>query len=316
VLHQLSVGEKGFNAITVPDAAVLGTDVRWIDATNPDETEIAAVARLLGLSSTVAGWLKDSEPSMRPRLVDDALTFVLPVRVAAEERGEDASVAFVITEQLALTAHDSRAAGVIARAARTVADRRRHQRYAAVFAVIDEVIEQYDGLVDQIGRSQRDHARDVLDAAEGAHSAKDVVASGLRLAMRIGDAQHQLRELRKTLHGLRGLMTTLEDADSIANALDGYSRALDALDADFDQMNHRLELTTDAQLSLLSSRQGELNKQIGAWAGIFAVNAVITGWYGMNIDGLPGSGSWVTVAIIMASVTVALLIWFRRIDWI
>jgi Mg2+ and Co2+ transporter CorA len=69
-------------------------------------------------------------------------------------------------------------------------------------------------------------------------------------------------------------------------------------------------------LNLLSSRQGDINKTIGAWAGVFAVNAVITGWYGMNIKGLPGAGSWVTVAIVMASVTVALIVLFRRIDWL
>ena len=98
--------------------------------------------------------------------------------------------------------------------------------------------------------------------------------------------------------------------------MNASAAALDGLDADLDSLNHRLELTTDTHLNLLSARQGEINKKIGAWAGVFAVNAVITGWYGMNIRGLPGAGSWVTVAILMAGVTVVLIVLFRRIHWL
>jgi len=43
---------------------------------------------------------------------------------------------------------------------------------------------------------------------------------------------------------------------------------------------------------------------------------VITGWYSMNIRHLPGAGSWVTVAIIMASATAFLAALFRKIDWL
>ena len=134
--------------------------------------------------------------------------------------------------------------------------------------------------------------------------------------MTLGDVEHRLRELRQTLGDLRGLTVSPDGVDADAGALEVRLQRLNELDADLDSMNHRLELTTDAQLSLLSSRQGEINKRIGAWAAVIGVDAVITGWYGMNIKGLPGAGSWVTVAILMASITVALIIWFRRIDWL
>jgi Mg2+ and Co2+ transporter CorA len=79
--------------------------------------------------------------------------------------------------------------------------------------------------------------------------------------------------------------------------------------------NHRLELATEARMNLISARQNEISKAIGAWGGVFAVDAVITGWYGMNIGGLPGSGSWVTAGAVMLVATVALIVLFRRIDW-
>jgi Mg2+ and Co2+ transporter CorA len=118
------------------------------------------------------------------------------------------------------------------------------------------------------------------------------------------------------LNGLRRLAPTRTDSALRQEAIDARARALTAMESDLDGLDRRLELTTDARMSLISARQNEINKAIGAWGGVFAVNAVITGWYGMNIDGLPGSGSWVTAGSIMAVVTVVLVAWFHRIDWL
>jgi magnesium transporter len=184
---------------------------------------------------------------------------------------------------------------------------------AAALSLIDRTIERYDEVVEVLGASQEVHAADIADA-DRRSTPKEIVSEGLRLATRISEVQRGVRGLRHALVALRPFSARADDVTEAA--FDSSWRALDALDADLDILSHRLEVTTDAQLSLLSARQAEINKRIGAWAGVFAVNAVITGWYGMNIRGLPGAGSWVTVAILMAVVSLALIMLLRRIDWL
>ena len=200
------------------------------------------------------------------------------------------AVSIVITDAHVFTVHDGEADGAITDAAGSSGGRHARPANAAVLGVVDQIMERYTAAISQLGDWQEAHATKVLDAANGAHSAKGVVAAGLRVAMTIGAVERRLRELRQTLGDIRGLTMSLDDADAIADTLDVGLQKLHELDADLDLMNHRLELTTDAQLNLLSSRQGEINKKIGAWAAVVGVNAVITGWYGMNIRGLPGAG--------------------------
>ena len=212
--------------------------------------------------------------------------------------------------------HDRGADGIIADAARTFGGRLDRPPAVAVLCIIDQIMERYESVISALGDRSEAHAAQILEPAKGAPSAKEVVAGGLRLTMTIGDIQRRLREVRHTVGDVRRMTNGFDAGHSVEGTLDSYLQAFSELDADLELISHRLELTTDAQLRLLSSRQGEINKKIGAWAAVFGINAVITGWYGMNISGLPGAGSWVTVAIIMASVSVALVIWFRRIDWL
>jgi Mg2+ and Co2+ transporter CorA len=228
--------------------------------------------------------------------------------------GRDALIAVSVRGNRACTAHSADADDVVAEAARRVTTGPTpHDALAAVLSLIDLAIDRYDEIVEALGQSQQAHAADIIDA-DHKTTPTNVVTEGLRLATRIIDVQRRVRRLRQTLLGLYPLWAGADDPSEAA--LDSTHRALDALDADLDSLGRRLELTTDTQLNLLSARQAEINKAIGAWGGVVAVNAVITGWYGMNIRGLPGAGSWVSVAILMASASLALILLFRRIDWL
>jgi Mg2+ and Co2+ transporter CorA len=297
-----------------------GTDAVWVDASDPAASEISAVVARFDLSEEVEAWLTDADRSARVQTFDTTLVCVLDVPMLDESDGSGitgvTAVAVVLTDSNVFTLHNGGADGAIADAASSSGGQHRRPADAAVVGVVDQILERYTTVISQLGERQEAHATKVLDAANGAHSAKDVVATGLGVAMTIGDVERRLRLLRQTVGDIRGLAVSSDGGDAVAGALQVRLQKLNELDADLDSMNHRLEVTTEAQLNLLSSRQGEINKRIGAWAAVIGVDAVITGWYGMNIKGLPGADSWVTVAILMASITVALIIWFRRIDWL
>jgi Mg2+ and Co2+ transporter CorA len=316
VLRQLSTTAAGLDAVVMPERGALPLDVSWVDASGADDGELDAAARLCGLSEAVAHWLRTPGDSTRPRAIDGALVFALPLPLADADGVANNTQAITVatTGERAVTAHSGAADGVIAAASeRFAASAEPRDALVAVLSLIDEITDRYDDAVDILAQNLEVHVGTVVDARH-AVTPNDVVTESLRLATSISRLQRDVRRLRQIVLRMQSFVPRAGNHGS--SAADATMAAVDGLGADLDSLDDRLELATDTQLNLLSARQGEINKRIGAWGGVFAVNAAITGWYGMNIGGLPGAGSWVTVAILMASVTVALILLFRRVHWL
>jgi Mg2+ and Co2+ transporter CorA len=298
----------------------------WIDAVDADDEELAAVARALRCSAKVMRWLHDTDRPHRPHQVDDALTFVLAVPPADAGTadagtggavGADPEVLVVVNRRGLLTAHDRRVTPTID----ALADDLRNgdpesDPRAAILGLIDDVVARYETVVDRLVAEQAARGTEELKLARGLESPTDIVAASLDLATSVDDVLSRLRPLRQAMTGLRRIVSSDDAPQSVARDLEISEQAIEALEAELGDLSHRLEVMTDIRLSLQSSRQSDINKAIGAWGGVFAVNAVITGFYGMNISHLPGAGSWVTVAIIMVTASVLLIALFRRIDWL
>lgn len=168
----------------------------WIDACDADDAELRSVAGLLGISDAVAEWLRDPARSVRPRVIDDAVAFVLAVPVADETPTTAVShVPVAVTEHRACTTHTAAADDVVADAARCVAGGpARHDALAPVLALLDGAIERYDEIVAALGESQETHSNSIADA-EHTTNPTHVVTEGLRLATRIGIVQRQVRRI-------------------------------------------------------------------------------------------------------------------------
>jgi magnesium transporter len=319
VLRQLRPGTAVFEAITVDEATALGSDVRWVDALNATDAEQSDLERVFGSSDFVVRWLHDPSRSPRARVLDGVLTFGVPVPIVDQTAGGAPPTIIVIgTEQRTFTAHDEALERFIDDVARNSGGWIGSEGHTPAMGLIDELIDRYERVVDRIADDQLAHGTELLRFSDGRQSATDVVADSLRTATDISRVQGDVRRVRQALTGLRRLVSERDTSAPVpAGAFDASTHALDALEADIEYLDHRLEVIADARMSILSSRQNETSKKIGAWAGVFAVNAVITGWYGMNIDaGLPGAGSWVPVSVILGAATAALIVLFRRIDWL
>jgi magnesium transporter len=74
-----------------------------------------------------------------------------------------------------------------------------------------------------------------------------------------------------------------------------------------------------ANLALVSVNQNDVVKKISAIAGIVAVPTFIASVYGMNFDHMPELHwrfGYPLCLLVMALTAVALISFFRRIDWI
>jgi magnesium transporter len=85
-----------------------------------------------------------------------------------------------------------------------------------------------------------------------------------------------------------------------------------------DSLRDLVSTIVETNLSLRDYRQNLIVKRVGSWAAIFAVPALITGFYGMNVP-YPGSGThwgFAMSCVLMAVLSAWLYRSFRRRDWI
>jgi magnesium transporter len=313
VLREWTSASARFVPFFTTDSAPPSSDVSWVDAADADVTVISEVARSLGFPDAAIDWLRDEERPARARVLDGVI--VCSIASSADGNG-DATTLVLTSAQHTLTAHSTGDRLVDAAAAAYANESQRANGHPGVLAIVDELLERFDDVVERLGDEHEAYGAVVLTRPSGKQSSDEVIADGLRLGGEVNAVQRRLRRVEEVVVALR---RTAGETDSAAHelaAIDARTQRIDGLRSDLESLNHRLELATDARMDLIAVRQNEISKAIGAWAGIFAVNAVITGWYGMNIAHLPGSGSWVTAAAVMAVATVALYVLFKRIDWL
>jgi magnesium transporter len=184
---------------------------------------------------------------------------------------------------------------------------------SAIWAVLDKVVDDYIPVVDAIEDDIEEVEKDVFD--------DDIPAP----TARIYHLKREVIEFHRAVWPLLSPLGTLEQG--------GYERIPEELRRFFrdvadharrvdEQVSSQRELLTsvlEANLALVSVNQNEVVKQISAIAGIIAVPTFIASVYGMNFDNMPelhwhlGYGA---ALALMAVCVVALVSFFRRIDWL
>src|SRR3954451_15181462 len=184
---------------------------------------------------------------------------------------------------------------------------------SAVWAILDKVVDDYIPVVDAIEDDVEEVEKDVFD--------DDIPAP----TARIYNLKREVIEFHRAVWPLLNPLETLEQG--------GFERVPEELRSFFrdvadharrvdEQVTGQRELLTSvlqANLALVSVNQNEVVKRISAIAGVIAVPTFIASVYGMNFDHMPELhwrfGYPLCIAV-MALVAVALVQYFRRIDWL
>jgi len=184
---------------------------------------------------------------------------------------------------------------------------------SAVWAVLDKVVDDYIPVVDAIEDDIEEVEKDVFD--------DDIPAP----TARIYHLKREVIEFHRAVWPLLSPLGTLEQG--------GYERIPEELRRFFrdvadharrvdEQVSSQRELLTsvlEANLALVSVNQNEVVKKISAIAGIIAVPTFIASVYGMNFDNMPELHwhlGYAAALALMAVCVVALVSFFRRIDWL
>ncbi len=168
------------------------------------------------------------------------------------------------------------------------------------FPVIDDLDEQLDALEDRVVTPGPNLLADIF-------AVKDRLVNARRLLVSTRDAAMHLQRDS-------GIPLNSEYQLYLRDLYDHITRLLDTVETQRDLLNNAL----DIYLSSLANRSNEVMKVLTVLSTMALPALVVTGVYGMNIEGLPFAHShhaaeWILSGTI--SFTAGLLILFRRLRW-
>lgn len=190
----------------------------------------------------------------------------------------------------------------------------RHGPAAGLYVVLDMVVDRLMPIVDEFGNA--------LNALE-----QDIFADAFRkeTVQKLYDLKRELTRLRLAVAPLQDVLAQLARprADLIDEEMRLYFR--DVLDhavrinENTDTLREMLTAAVNVNLALVTVRQGEVVKRMGAWAALLAVPTLVTGWYGMNFSIMPelhGRWSYPVLAAVVLLIVATLHRAFKRSGWL
>ena len=288
----------------------------WLGLHEPSPEELAEVGRRFGLHELA---LEDAAHAhQRPKLEDYEDSYFVVLRPARydddREEVEFGEIQIFLAASYVIAVRHGQASGL------EVARRRLEARpelleggpAAAVWAILDKVVDDYQPVVDGI-------ENDITEVEEAIFAARaDATQRIYFLKREVIEFHHAVAPLLAPLEALeRGAFPQMdEQLRRYFRDVADHSRRID------EQVRAQRELLTsilEANLALLSVKQNEVVRSISAWAAIIAVPTFLASIWGMNFEHMPeleGSWGYPLALALMAVAVVTLFRFFRRIDWL
>lgn len=264
--------------IELPDGFV------WVALSDPKPEEMAQMQREFGLHELA---VEDAmRGHQRPKIEEYGDSLFVVVRTV-ELNGDELTVGEVdmfVDEKYVLSVRNQVTRsflGVRVRAEREPAQLRKGTAFV-LYALMDAIVDRYFPVVDMleteletieermfIQRSQRDNIERLYELKRKVLLLRHAVAPlmeavgklyGGRVPALFVDTQEYFRDVHDHLYRINGTLDTIRDTISTA---------------------------IQVNLSMVAIDESEVNKQLAAWAAIFAVFTAFAGIWGMNFEFMP-----------------------------
>ena len=181
------------------------------------------------------------------------------------------------------------------------------------YALIDAVVDCYFNILEKVGDRIELLEEELMEKPEGS------VLSQLHIMKR------EMIFLRKAIWPLRELINNMQRSESnlISKSTDIYLRdvhdhtirLIDSVETYRDLLSGMM----DIYLSSINNRMNEVMKMLTIISTIFIPVTFVSGVYGMNFDHMPGLHStwgYISMWLIMISIMLSLVYYFRRKKWL
>jgi magnesium transporter len=187
-----------------------------------------------------------------------------------------------------------------------------HGPIAAVYAIVDRVVDAYGPVIEELDTDIREVEIEVFspDRANPAPRIYRLNRSVLQLYQAVTPLRPSVDDLARGLH-------------LIPDEMRPYFRDVDdhllRVTASIREFRELLTQILSANITQASFRQNEDVRKISAWAAIIAVPTLISGIYGMNFEHMPELGwrvGYPLALLLMVGLCLALYGQFRRSGWL
>ncbi|MET4781663.1 magnesium transporter CorA family protein [Glaciihabitans sp. UYNi722] len=289
----------------------------WADFISPTEEDLAVIEEELSLHPLA---VEDAvHEHQRPKLDRyDTHLFLAAYAVKLDEKTGELSkteVKAFITERALITVHGPEfdMDKVVARWD-NVSDLAKHGVSFLLWGLLDEVVDGHFEVVEQL-----DTAMETLEDALFDDRPRDK-----EVQRRSFEFRKSLVELRRVVLPMREVVNTVLRRD--LNAFDPemqpyfqdvYDHVLRATEST-ESLRDLVSTILETNLSIQSNRMNLIMKKVTSWAAIIAIPTAITGFFGQNLKFLGYGtvwGVWFSLGL-MAAVSIALYLSFKKRDWI
>lgn len=189
-----------------------------------------------------------------------------------------------------------------------------HGPGAALYAVLDSVVDNFMPIVEGFTQELNELEKDIFAEdfrSQTVRELYDLKRELTRLRMAVSPLQDILGQLARSRGGLIDEEIQLYFRDVLDHAV--------RINETTDTLREMLTAAVSVNLSLVTVRQGEIVKRLGAWAALLAAPTLIASWYGMNFTHMPELAGQFSYAILIGVVVVTCLvlyIGFKRAKWL
>lgn len=294
-----------------------GRSFDWVGLADPTEAEMDSVAAQFGLHPLA---VEDAlNPRQMPKVEAYGRQLFIIARTAAMEEGENIAYGqtsiflgedFIVSVRFGSTrAHDSLRTRLEGRSERLA-----EGPDFVAHAILDFIVDGYGPLMDKLESAVQTIEERAIDIFPE--------QSTIRRIFRL---RRQLRRFERIIGPMgevceRLAVTDLPAIDPTAHVwfrdvLDHVKRTLVRLSG----VKETLASVVETAALLESHRQGDMTRQLAAYAAILAVPTAIAGIYGMNFEFMPELHwryGYFAVLALIAAVCGALFMRFKRIGWL
>ncbi|AWB92367.1 magnesium/cobalt transporter CorA [Aeromicrobium chenweiae] len=296
------------------DAALAGLgedEFLWIGIANPTSKELHRVADSLSLHPLA---VEDAlEAHQRPkveRYADHTFMSIRTVSYSDDDITTHEVNLFLGANYLLTVRHGGPEMRDARKAAESMIDQLSHGPTAALYAVVDSIVDHYEDVAAELETDVQEVESSVFSAERSNDSTRIY-----RLKRETLEFRRAVFPLREPIHRFATSSAPETARPYFRDIGDHLDRAAEAIDS----IDHLLDNALNAHLAQLSVQQNEDMRKLTAGATLFAVPTAIAGVYGMNFEHMPELNwtyGYPACMVVIAGLCLYIYRRFKRSGWL